>query len=44
MTKFEKSSGDVFRDLGFADADEMLAKAALARRRTRAAQIRVAAE
>ena len=31
MTKFEKSSGNVFRDLGFADAGEMLAKAELAR-------------
>ncbi|NOT42491.1 MAG: XRE family transcriptional regulator [Alphaproteobacteria bacterium] len=31
MTKFEKSSGNVFRDLGFANADEMLAKADLAR-------------
>lgn len=31
MTKFEKSSGNVFRDLGFANADEMLAKANLAR-------------
>ena len=31
MTKFEKSSGNVFRDLGFANADEMLAKAELAR-------------
>ena len=31
MTKFKKSSGNVFRDLGFANADEMLAKAELAR-------------
>jgi len=31
VTKFEKSGGNVFRDLGFANADEMLAKAELAR-------------
>ena len=32
MTKFEKSSGNVFQDLGFSNANEMLAKAELARR------------
>jgi predicted XRE-type DNA-binding protein len=31
MSKFEKSSGNVFRDLNFPDADELLAKAELAR-------------
>ena len=31
MTKFEKSSGNVFGDLKFPDADEMLAKAEMAR-------------
>ena len=31
MSKFEKSSGNVFCDLGFPNADEMLAKAKLAR-------------
>lgn len=31
MTRIEKGSGNVFRDLGFANADEMLAKADLAR-------------
>lgn len=31
MSKLEKSSGNVFHDLGFANPDEMLAKAALAR-------------
>ena len=32
MAKFVKSSGNVFRDLGFRDADDMLARAELARR------------
>jgi predicted XRE-type DNA-binding protein len=31
MTKLEKSSGNVFRDLNLPDADEMLAKAEMAR-------------
>jgi predicted XRE-type DNA-binding protein len=31
MTKLEKSSGNVFRDINLPDADEMLAKAEMAR-------------
>jgi len=31
VTKLEKSSGNVFRDLNLPDADEMLAKAEMAR-------------